>query len=81
MELIWNEQDENAVVHEVRSNSPEITLPETVEGRDLVAVGAYCFSDSFPIQLRIIQGRARSDFRLSAKIHLTVKKFPLPSIQ
>ena len=45
MELIWNEQDENAVVHEVRSDSPEITLPETVEGRDLVAVGAYCFSD------------------------------------
>ena len=45
MELIWNEQNQNAVVHEVRSDSPEITLPETVEGRNLVAVGAYCFSD------------------------------------
>lgn len=45
MELIWNELDQNAVVYEVRSDSPEITLPETVEGRDLVAVGAYCFSD------------------------------------
>lgn len=45
MELIWNEQNQNAVVHEVRSDSPEITLPETVEGRKIVAVGAYCFSD------------------------------------
>ena len=45
MELIWNEQNQNAVVHEVRSDSPEITLPETIEGRKLVAVGAYCFSD------------------------------------
>ena len=44
MELIWNEQNQNAVVHEVRSDSPEITLPETVEGRKIVAVGAYCFS-------------------------------------
>lgn len=43
MELIWNEQNQNAVVHEVRSDSPEITLPETIEGRKLVAVGAYCF--------------------------------------
>ena len=40
MELIWNEQNQNAVVHEVRSDSPEITLPETVEGRKIVAVGA-----------------------------------------
>ena len=45
MELIWNEQNQNAVVHEVPSDSPEITLPETVEGRKIVAVGAYCFSD------------------------------------
>ena len=34
MELIWNEQDENAVVHEVRSDSPEITLPEKFKEQD-----------------------------------------------
>ena len=43
MELIWNEQNQNAVVHEVRSDSPEITLPETIEGRKLVAVGVLFF--------------------------------------
>ena len=32
MELIWNEQNQNAVVHEVRSDSPEITLPEDCGG-------------------------------------------------
>lgn len=45
MELIWTKENTNAIVHEVRSDSPEIALPETVEGRKLVAVGAYCFSD------------------------------------
>ncbi|MGN1206607.1 MAG: leucine-rich repeat protein [Eubacterium sp.] len=45
MELIWNEENENAVVYEVRSDSPEIILPETIEGRDLVAARAYCFSN------------------------------------
>lgn len=45
MELIWNEQNKMQSCTKCAPDSPEITLPETVEGRKIVAVGAYCFSD------------------------------------